>query len=237
MRKPTSLSAASWWTTHAAAARALALLVVVAALGICGAACGWGDYLVGAEGIARLDELVAENLPAALAVYGASVVVAGTLLAVPGLLFALAAGVLFGPWLGTAACVVASTLGAVLAFLMGRTFLKDAVKPMAMRNTYLRRWLFDTSSHGMVALLAVTRLVPLFPYNLQNFAYGVTDVPLWLYALCTFAFIIPGTALYTFAAAGAVDEVNRAVYLGVTAFLAVAVVGVSWALKRRYLDG
>ena len=44
----------------------------------------------------------------------------------------------------------------------------------------------------------ITRLVPLFPYNLQNFAYGVTDMPLKTYAVGTFLFMLPGTAMYTF---------------------------------------
>lgn len=53
----------------------------------------------------------------------------------------------------------------------------------------------------------ITRLVPLFPYNLQNFAYGVTDMPLKTYAVGTFLFMLPGTAMYTFGTAGLADQV------------------------------
>ena len=69
----------------------------------------------------------------------------------------------------------------------------------------------------------ITRLVPLFPYNLQNFAYGVTDMPLKTYAVGTFLFMLPGTAMYTFGTAGLADpSIRKACFLG-AAILAVAV--------------
>lgn len=85
-----------------------------------------------------------------------------------------------------------------------------------------------------VATLAVTRLVPLFPFNVQNFAYGVTDMPLPVYALGTFAFIVPGTALYAYGAAGVLSADGRATYLAVAACLLVALAVCAAALSRRF---
>ena len=58
--------------------------------------------------------------------------------ALPGISFAILAGLLFGPVLGTICCTVAATLGAVAAFLLGRYFLKDTVGAAARKNPYLR---------------------------------------------------------------------------------------------------
>ena len=55
--------------------------------------------------------------------------------ALPGISFAILAGLLFGPVLGTICCTVAATLGAVAAFLLGRYFLKDTVGAAARKNT------------------------------------------------------------------------------------------------------
>ena len=63
--------------------------------------------------------------------------------------------------------------------------------------------------------------------------YGITDMPLAVYAGATFAFIIPGTALYAFGAAGVLDEANRALCLGVAAALLAAVVAAGVLLSRK----
>lgn len=52
--------------------------------------------------------------------------------------FAIVAGLVFGPVLGTICCSVATTLGAMVAFVVGRFFLQDIIKPMAMKNKYLK---------------------------------------------------------------------------------------------------
>ena len=131
---------------------------------------GWSDYLGDPENLGFLENLVQENLAAAILIYLAVTVVGGVVLALPGVTFAILAGLLFGPVLGTILCSVAATIGAALAFVIGRFFLKDSVRPAAMKNKYLRKWLFDQTGQNQLFVLMLTRLVPLFPYNLQNFA-------------------------------------------------------------------
>lgn len=155
--------------------------------------------------------------------------------ALPGISFAILAGLLFGPVLGTICCTVAATLGAVAAFLLDRYFLKDTVGAAARKNPYLRRLLFDETGKKQIWILMITRLVPLFPYNLQNFAYGVTDMPLKTYAVGTFLFMLPGTAMYTFGTAGLADpSIRKACFLG-AAILAVAVTTAGVLLKKKVL--
>ena len=156
------------------------------------------------------------------------------MLAIPGFLFAIAAGVLFGPVLGTTCYVIGATIAAILAFLLGRTFLKGLVKPIAMRNSRLKRWLFDEAAHNAILVLFITRIFPIIPYNVQNYAYGTTDIDLWTYTWCTALFAIPGTAFYTFAAAGVSDDSHRFLYLAIAVVLAVAMLSVIYVLNRKY---
>lgn len=211
----------------------LALAVVAASCAI-GGADGFAAFTPWAE----LEALVDENLVCALAVYVACTVVGCTVFVLPGMLFALAAGMLFGPVLGTAACTLAATAGAVLAFLAGRFFLQDAIRPRAMKNDYLRAWLFEGSDLAAVALLAVTRLVPLFPYNLQNFAYGITDMKLSTYTVLSFLFMIPGTVMYVLVGSGVSEGTGGVLYLVAAAGVAACICCVSVRLRRRYrIDG
>lgn len=197
---------------------------------------GWSDYLRDGDGLALLRAAVREDLLRAAALYCVLTVVGCVVLSLPGVTFAVIAGVLFGPWLGTALCLAATTLGAIAAFLAGRFFLKDAIEPLVRKDALLNRLLFEDAGRSDIVLLMITRLVPLFPYNLQNFAYGVTDISLGAYSLYTFLFMIPGVALFTVGSVGLTAGSGRWGYLAAAAGLLVLVVLLAWAVKRRYLD-
>ena len=196
---------------------------------------GWSDYLGNIENLGFLKDMVQENLIEALGIYIALTIVGCVILALPGITFAILAGLLFGPWTGTAACCIATTIGAMAAFAAGRYFLKDSIKPLVRKNKYLNKFLFGGEQKNEILLLVITRLVPVFPYNLQNFAYGITDMRFSTYSLFSFLLMIPGTAMYTIGAAGITDEKNRILYLGVAVVLAVAVIGVGIIMKKKYI--
>ena len=101
------------------------------------------------------------------------------------------------------------TIGAVLAFIVGRYFLKDSIKPLVVKNKYLKKWLFDSSGKNELFVLMITRLVPIFPYNLQNFAYGITDIKFSTYTIGSFLFMLPGTVMYTVGTAGLTDRKHK----------------------------
>lgn len=196
---------------------------------------GWSAYLSDISNLSFLKEMVRENLVGASILYIAVTVVGCVVLALPGITFALFAGILFGPWLGIFLCLTATTAGASAAFLAGRFFLKDAVKPMVQKNKYLGRLLFEESGKSALVLLMITRLVPLFPYNLQNFAYGVTDIGFWKYTAYTFVFMLPGVAFITIGAAGLTAASNRWVYFAAAGILCAAVTLIGLRLKRKHL--
>jgi uncharacterized membrane protein YdjX (TVP38/TMEM64 family) len=196
---------------------------------------GWTDYLSNTENLKFLSEMINDHFVLAALIYIGLTVVACVVLALPGVTFAILAAVLFGPWWGTLFCLIATTLGAIIAFVVGRFFLQDSIKPMVEKSALLKRLLFDEADKSDIVLLAITRLVPIFPYNIQNFAYGITDISLAHYSLYTFIFMIPGVALYTIGTAGFTSEGNRWLYFGIAAVLLALVMFLGWMIRRKYL--
>ena len=104
-----------------------------------------------------------------------------------------------------------------------------------MKNRYLKKWLFDEAGKNELFVLMITRLVPLFPYNLQNFAYGVTDIPFTTYSVFSLIFMLPGTAMYTIGTSGLADKENRVLYISIAVILAVIVMGMGVYFKKKYV--
>lgn len=196
---------------------------------------GWSSFIGDLDNLKFLEEILADNLILAMLIYIGLTIVGCVVLALPGVTFAIVAGLLFGPVFGTLCCSAATTAGAMIAFIVGRFFLKDSIKPMVMKNKYLKKWLFDETGTNEIFILMITRLVPIFPYNLQNFAYGITDIRFGTYSICSLVFMLPGTAMYTVGTAGLADKENRILYLGIALLLAVAVIGIGAFLKKHYL--
>lgn len=196
---------------------------------------GWSAYLSDADHLSFLTNMVEEHKMLAFWVYVGVTIVGCVILALPGVTFAILSGMLFGPWLGILACLIATTIGAMAAFLVGRFFLKDAVKPMLEKNKIMKKLLFSDNPKNDVIILMITRMVPIFPYNLQNFAYGITDISFAKYSILTFAFMFPGVSFYTIGAAGLTAESGRGMYFVVAAVLAVIVTMAGVLIKKKYL--
>lgn len=196
---------------------------------------GWSTYLSDAGHLQFLGEMVEQQKLLAFWIYVGITIVGCVVLALPGITFALIAGMLFGPWLGTLACLIATTLGAMLAFLVGRFFLHDTIKPMLEKNRTLKKLLFSDNSKNEIIVLMITRMVPIFPYNLQNFAYGITDISFMKYSVLTFLFMLPGVALYTIGAAGITADSNKWMYFAAAAVLAMIVTLLGMWIKKKYL--
>lgn len=151
-----------------------------------------------------------------------------TVLLVPGSPLTIAAGVLFGPVLGTVLVVVGATLGATGAFLWGRHLGRDAVAALTGdRFDRVDGWLRD---RGMLAVLYV-RLVPLLPFNLLNPVAGVTGVTLRDFVVGTAVGIIPGS--FAFAAlGGSFDDPTSPTFLAALGLLVVLAVGAPLVDRR-----
>lgn len=196
---------------------------------------GWSDYLSNADNLMFLKETVEEHFLWALCIYIVLTIIGCVVLALPGITFAVAAGILFGPFMGIFACLIATTLGAMLAFLVGRFFLKESVKPMLEKNRLLKRLLFSEDGKSDMIVLMITRMVPLFPYNLQNFAYGITDIGFWKYSIFTFIFMLPGVSFFTIGSAGLTAEGDKWKYFLTAGILAVLVTAAGILIQRKFL--
>ena len=122
-------------------------------------------------------------------------------LLLPGGIITLAAGFLFGAIIGTVTVSVGSTLGACAAFLVGRTFARNWIqKKVAYRPKFAA--IDQAVGEQGFKIVLLTRLSPIFPFNLQNYAYGLTGVKLWKYALASWIGMLPGTLAYCYIGSG-----------------------------------
>lgn len=191
------------------------------------------------EKINNLDNfkfMINENIFKASIIYIIITAVGSSVLALPGVTFALFSGILFGPILGIILCSISATISASISFIISRFFLKDSVKPLIEKNKYLNKILFEDGNKNAIMLLMITRLVPLFPYNIQNFAYGITDISFTLYTIYTFIFMLPGISLFTIASAGIISKENRALYFLISGIIFVFVLTISIYLKKKYIN-
>lgn len=196
---------------------------------------GWSSYIRDTKNLEFVKEMMKDNLLLAISIYVILTIIGCVVLAVPGVTFAVFAGILFGPILGTFACLIATTLGASMAFIVGRFFLKDMIKPMLEKNKILKKLLFNDNEKSDLVILMITRMVPIFPYNLQNFAYGITDISFWKYTIYTFVFIFPGVAFFTIGSAGLTAGEDKWKYFLVAGVLAVLVTLSGMFIQRKYL--
>ncbi|MEG4082831.1 TVP38/TMEM64 family protein [Microcoleus sp. POL10_C6] len=119
-----------------------------------------------------------------------------TVLFVPGSLLTLGGGAIFGLWWGAVYVFAASTLGAVFAFAIGRYLCRDRVVKYMESHPKFKALDRAVSQQGL-KIVFLTRLCPLFPFNLLNYALGITQVSLKDYVLGSFG-MIPGTIMYVY---------------------------------------
>ena len=168
--------------------RALALLALIAA-----AVAG----LIALSVNAPLREALGESLGRFRGWAWGPVVYALACLVLPGSLITLAAGSLFGVVVGTAVVSLASVTGASLAFLLGRTLARGLVEKRLAGNPRFRA-LDQAVAAGGFKIVLLTRLSPLFPFTLLNYAFGLTKVRFRDYVLASWVGMLPGTVMYVY---------------------------------------
>lgn len=149
------------------------------------------------ENLSRLTETIEGYDVLAPLIFIAAYVL-GVVFFVPGLPMTLLGGVVFGPVRGAVYVWISATLGAAIAFLVARYGLRGLVQGWVARNARLTRIDRAVARDGW-RIVMITRLVPLFPFNLQNYAYGVTRIGFWPYLTTSTLCMIPATVAYTLA--------------------------------------
>jgi uncharacterized membrane protein YdjX (TVP38/TMEM64 family) len=116
---------------------------------------------------------------------------------VPGAILTIGAGVLFGLVRGTVYVSVGATLGATSAFLIGRYMARDWVARKLHGKQQFKVIDRAVAREGW-KIVGLARLSPIFPFNLLNYAFGLTDIPLKAYFLASWVGMIPGILMYVY---------------------------------------
>ncbi|HJW69203.1 MAG TPA: FAD-containing oxidoreductase [Candidatus Binatia bacterium] len=119
------------------------------------------------------------------------------ILLLPGLILTLGAGFAYGVAVGIPLVWVSANLGAAVAFLLGRTLARDRIAARVADNPKFAAIDRAVGREGLKIVL-LTRLSPAFPFNLLNYAYGLTQVTFRDYAIGSLVGMIPGTAMYVY---------------------------------------
>jgi len=115
--------------------------------------------------------------------------------ALPALPLTVAGAALFGSVTGVILVSIASTAGAGLAFLIARYAARERMVRRFSGHETFQKLDRMTKEHGAV-VVAITRLVPIFPFNLLNYGFGLTGIPFRTYLFWSWLCMLPGTVLY-----------------------------------------
>ena len=151
------------------------------------------------------------------------IVAASVPLVLPGLLFTLSAGAMFGLVRGIVLIVAGLSLGGIVSFLLGRYVFRDWAMKILERHPAMSHLESEVTLGGW-KLIMFTRMVPLFPFKVSNYVFGCTRVKLWEYWLgntigilpITFANVYTGSLLNDLASVGDGDVPRTAAEWGLS---------------------
>lgn len=154
-----------------------------------------------------------------------------TVAGLPGGILDVVGGAVFGPVFGSLYNLAGGTLGAAAAFLVARHLAADWVRRRA--GPRVQKVMASVEEDGW-RFVAFVRLVPVLPYTIANYLFGLTRIPFWHYVLATIVFMAPSTIAYTYigyagsqALAGEAENIRYAL-------LMLAVIAVVIFLPRFY---
>lgn len=168
-------------------------MLAVAAIGLVAVAVRYvpiTEWIIGLAG--RLRGMGAIGVALFIGVY-----VVAEIVLVPGSLLTLAAGFAYGPIGGLLVASPASVLAATAAFFMGRTVLRDWVRRQIGKSAYARALDRTVGTHTF-KLILLLRLSPVIPFNILNYALGLSNVTVGRYVIASFVGMLPGTWLYVY---------------------------------------
>ncbi|HCN9140565.1 TPA: TVP38/TMEM64 family protein [Escherichia coli] len=128
-----------------------------------------------------------------------------TLFLLPRSILVIAGGIVFGPLLGTLLSLIAASLASSCSFLLARWLGRDLLLKYVGHSHTFQAIEKGIARNG-IDFLILTRLIPLFPYNIQNYAYGLTTITFWPYTLISALTTLPGIVIYTVMASDLANE-------------------------------
>lgn len=194
----------------------------------------WTSYLLDSENLIKIKDFVADNYLLSVFLYLLFTILGSSILVLPGVTFAVLSSGLFGPWLGSFYCLIGTTIGAVFSFILSRYFLKDLIEELVKKNDKLHNIIFQIDSEKEMLILSITRLLPIFPFNLQNFAYGITNISIVKYGIGTFIFMIPGIIIFSLGTEGIINSGDRNKMFLIASLIILVMLVIGMNLYKKY---
>lgn len=149
----------------------------------------------------------------------------------PSIPITLAAGFFWGPIWGVVFSITGATIGACLPFFLSRYLLQDFIKNKVSPERW--QWLQDkVNQHGWQAV-AFTRLIPVFPFNLLNYLFGLTPIAFFQYLWSTFVFMLPACIAFVAFGSSLSELIMRGNIRGVIIGIVIAVIAFLVPLALR----
>ncbi|MBN2645826.1 MAG: VTT domain-containing protein [Desulfuromonadaceae bacterium] len=153
----------------------------------------------------------------------------------PGLPLTLLGGLLFGPVWGVVYALSGATLGASLAFLVARYLGRDWIRSKLVGERW-QKLDEDVARQGW-KMVAFTRLIPLFPFNLLNYAFGLTNIRFSHYAITSLVCMAPATIAFISLSSSLSDlirgQVSKELIIGLALLGILALLPVLWKRRTR----
>jgi len=143
----------------------------------------------------------------------------------PGSPISALGGALFGPLPGVIWVSVGTTLGACLSFLVSRYLARESVARWVSTREKLRHIDELTAEYGGI-MVALARLVPVIPFNVQNYVFGLTRVRFGTYLFWSWLCILPGNILVVVGT----DAIIKTLRRGQVPWALIGVLGVTLAI-------
>ncbi len=160
-------------------------------------------------------------------------------LLLPGLPFTIAGGILFGPFWGVVYAITGATAGACIAFLVARYAARGWVEGKLTSP----RWkeLDEGVERNGWKVVAFTRLIPLFPFNLLNYAFGLTKIGFIPYAVASFFCMLPACIAFIVFSSSLIDllkgHVSANLLIGVALIVLVSLIPFAYRIYRKRHQG
>ena len=208
----------------------LALVILLVALAVTAHQTGLAEYFEQE----RLRAFIQQYGMLAPLIYMLLYVLAPALF-LPGLPLTVVGGILFGPFWGVVYTIISATAGACLAFLVSRYLARNLIKKR-LNGARWRQLDQQVADQGW-KMVALTRLIPLFPFNLLNYAFGLTGIKFSHYALATFIFMLPGCIAFIVFSSSLLDlfqgRVSPTLLIGLVLIAAVSLLPVVYQRIKK----
>jgi uncharacterized membrane protein YdjX (TVP38/TMEM64 family) len=199
------------------------------------------SYYIGLEGLGEVISVLKTHVESA-GILGPLLYslfyIGAVIIMLPGTILGVLAGLMFGSVAGVIIVSVSSTIGSGLSFLIARYLARDLIMEHMLKYKKLKR-LYDLTETEGAVIVGVTRLIPLFPFNLLNYAFGLTKVKFRTYIFWSWLCMLPGTIVIVVGSDAVAQSIIKGEVLydlyGVVAVLLCVLLLITWYIKKHSL--